>query len=148
MNLANTQPFVRSLGGRTHVFPHNGDLPGVWGSTSLSLNADQPVGETDSEQAFFALLARLRELWNGGAAPPPLNARFSVVKGFAAESRALGPANFLYVDGDVLFAHGHRRKHLPGSADEAPGLWLLQRYCADTDTVSRSVDAAPVGGGG
>ena len=26
ISLANTQPFVRELGGRTHVFAHNGDL--------------------------------------------------------------------------------------------------------------------------
>jgi predicted glutamine amidotransferase len=147
VNLANTQPFVRALGGRTHVFAHNGDLPCIWSSASLSLGSDHPVGETDSEQAFCALLARLRGPWSG-AGLPPLDDRWSLVCDFAAELRALGPANFLYADGDVLFAHGHRRKHLPGSSDEAPGLWLLQRYCADADIVSPPVKAVPVGGGG
>lgn len=147
VTLANTQPFVRELGGRTHVFAHNGHLPGIWGSAPLSLGSDHPVGETDSEQAFCALLARLRGLWSG-AGLPPLDDRLSLVKDFAAELRALGPANFLFADGDVLFAHGHRRKTRPGGPVEAPGLWLLQRYCADSDIVSQPVDVVSVGGGG
>lgn len=147
VTLANTQPFARELGGRTHVFAHNGDLPGIWDNLALALDSDYPVGETDSEQAFCALLSRLRELWRGGGLPS-LEDRFSLVRDFAAELRALGPANFLYADGDVLFAHGHRRKHLPGRPDDAPGLWLLQRYCADTDIVSKPVDVVSVEGGG
>jgi predicted glutamine amidotransferase len=129
------------------VFAHNGDLPGIWDNLALSLGSEHPVGETDSEQAFCALLVRLRELWSGDGLPP-LDARFSLVRDFAAELRALGPANFLYADGDVLFAHGHRRKTLPGGPVEAPGLWLLQRHCADTDTASSPVNAVSVGWGG
>ena len=48
---------------------------------------------------------------------------------FAGELRALGPANFLYSDGDLLFAHGHRRKHADTGRVEAPGLVSLQRQC-------------------
>ena len=48
---------------------------------------------------------------------------------FAADMRALGPANFLYSDGDTLFAHGHRRIHSDGEPAEPPGLWLLERVC-------------------
>lgn len=47
---------------------------------------------------------------------------------FAAELRALGPANFLYADGDALFAHGDRRVQHHGRA-EPPGLWIRQRRC-------------------
>ena len=47
---------------------------------------------------------------------------------FAVELRALGPANFLYADGDALFAHGDRRLQRNGSA-EPPGLWVRQRRC-------------------
>ena len=43
VTLANTQPFVRELGGRTHVFAHNGHLPDSgtaprwpWAGTGLS----------------------------------------------------------------------------------------------------------------
>ena len=128
VSLANTQPFVRELGGRTHLFAHNGDLPGIYASPSLTLDAHRPVGQTDSEQAFCALLARLGALW-AAAEPPALEARRSVVAEFAAELRALGPANFLYADGDALFAHGHRRVQAASRRIEPPGLWWLRREC-------------------
>lgn len=139
LQLANTQPFVRELGGRTHVFAHNGDLPGIEESAVFELGLDRPyspVGQTDSEQAFCALLARLRPLWQG-AAPPSLEARLALLTAFAADLRALGPANFLYADGDALFAHGHRRLHQAGAQPEPPGLWTLQRHCPVTPAASR-----------
>jgi glutamine amidotransferase len=132
LSLANTQPFVRELGGRSHVFAHNGDLPGIFGSPAFALGAYRPLGQTDSEQAFCALLARLQALWADGCTPP-LEARLSVLAGFAAELRALGPANFLYADGDALFAHGHRRLQAVGGRPEPPGLWLRQRHCRAAD---------------
>jgi predicted glutamine amidotransferase len=128
VSLANTQPFVRELGGRSHVFAHNGDLPGVKDSVPLPPGAShRPVGETDSEHAFCVLLERLRPLWTHGAAPP-LRARLQVLAAFAAELRQLGPANFLYADGDAAFAHGHRRIHPETGRIEPPGLWLLQSH--------------------
>ena len=57
-----------------------------------------------------------------------LGARRRVVAGYAADLRALGPANFLYADGDALFAHGHKRIH-PGKGIRPPGLHLLCRGC-------------------
>ncbi len=56
VSLANTQPFARELGGRTPVFAHNGALPGIGGSAVLTIGAHRPVGQTDSEHAFCALL--------------------------------------------------------------------------------------------
>ena len=41
----------------------------------------------------------------------------------------MGPANFLYSDGDALFAHGDRRKQAKTAKVEAPGLVFLQRWC-------------------
>ena len=129
LSLANTQPFVRELGGRTHVFAHNGDLPGIFHSDALELGPFHPVGQTDSEHAFCALLARMAALW-AAAEPPALDLRRSALAAFAADLRSLGPANFLYADGDALFAHGHRRIQ-PGSGRiEPPGLWWLGRECA------------------
>lgn len=126
VSLANTQPFVRELGGRMHVFAHNGDLPGI---ERLALGDDyRPVGETDSEHAFCVLLERLRAAWST-ASVPALEARKSVVSAFAAELRLLGPANFLYADGDAVFAHGDRRIHPATGRVEPPGLWMLQRHC-------------------
>ena len=63
VSLANTQPFARELGGRTHVFAHNGDLPGIEKISALPLERDHPVGQTDSEYAFCALLAHMESLW-------------------------------------------------------------------------------------
>jgi glutamine amidotransferase len=59
---------------------------------------------------------------------------------------ALGPANFLYSDGDALLAHGHRRRQRDGTI-APPGLWLLSRQCGlDTDALSQAgivIDADP-----
>jgi predicted glutamine amidotransferase len=127
-SLANTQPFVRELGGRTHVFAHNGDLPGIERTLNLAFDHRRPVGTTDSEHAFCALLERLHGLWHAAVMPPPLAQRWSVVAQFAADLSKLGPANFLYSDGEVLFAHGHRRIQADGRI-AAPGLWLWSCQC-------------------
>ncbi len=132
VQLSNTQPFVRELGGRTHVFAHNGDLSGIDRSKALSMGAHRPVGQTDSEHAFCALLERLRPLWADSGAPS-LQERMSVLAAFAADLRLLGPANFLYADGDALFAHGHRRIQPASGRIEPPGLWTLQRHCPSAD---------------
>ncbi|GMV45687.1 MAG: hypothetical protein AMXMBFR66_10850 [Pseudomonadota bacterium] len=125
--LRNCQPFVRELGGVWHGFAHNGDLPDLAAAMPLGAAAFRPVGETDSEHAFCALLERLRPLWTTGVRPS-LAARREVVERCAAELRALGPANFLYCDGEALFAHGDRRMQADGRI-RPPGLWRLQRHC-------------------
>ncbi len=132
VQLSNTQPFVRELGGRTHVFAHNGDLLRIEQSQALSIGLYRPVGQTDSERAFCALLSRLQPLWQEPD-PPSLEARLDLLSAFAADLRTLGPANFLYADGDALFAHGHRRLHDAVAAAEPPGLWALQRSSARPD---------------
>ena len=152
VQLSNTQPFVRELGGRMQVFAHNGDLPGIEHSEVFTLGACPPyrpyrsVGQTDSEHAWCALLARLSGLW-AGAGVPTLESRLAWVAAFAADLRALGPANFLYADGDVLFAHGHRRIQHPGGRIEPPGLWMLQRRCAQDAPRPADVGGISVAGG-
>jgi predicted glutamine amidotransferase len=54
--MKNCQPFVRELGGRVHVFAHNGDLDIGALRAKLPLGGFRPVGDTDSEYAFCALL--------------------------------------------------------------------------------------------
>ena len=136
VSLANTQPFVRELGGRTHGFAHNGDLPGIYRSEALALGPFRPVGQTDSEHAFCALLARLSALWEAESMPP-LDARLLVLDRFAVDLRALGPANFLYADGDALFAHGHRRLQPVSGRAEPPGLWMRQQHCPKADPAAK-----------
>ena len=59
---------------------------------------------------------------------PELSLRLAVIADYAREISALGPANFIYADGDALFVHADRRTQ-PDGAMRAPGLYLLQRYC-------------------
>lgn len=130
----NCQPFIRELGGRWHSFAHNGDLGHLRADGRFRAEAFRPVGETDSELAFCALLHRLQPLWRAGP-PPAAAARLEVVTRFATELRALGPANFLYSDGEMLFAHAHRRHQADGSI-RAPGLWYLRRHCREGGALS------------
>lgn len=132
VQFSNTQPFLRELGGRMHVFAHNGDLAGIEASAAMATDPYQLVGQTDSECAFCVLQARMRTLWEE-ARLPSLEARMSLLAAFAADLRKFGPANFLYAYGDVLFAHGHRRLQQASGRAEPPGLWALQRHCAPAD---------------
>lgn len=127
VSLANTQPFVRECMGRMHVFAHNGDLPGIERSSSLCYDRYRPIGETDSEHAFCALMERFA----GATGIPPLEERLSLVAGFATDLRKLGPANFLYADGDALFAFGDRRTQPGSAARAAPGLVMQSCACVD-----------------
>jgi predicted glutamine amidotransferase len=113
-----------------HVFAHNGNLEIAPLRDRFPLGVARPLGETDSEHAFCALLARLAELWLARTGPPPLADRVAVVAAFAAELRSLGPANFLYCDGDALFAHGHARMH-GAEGIRPPGLHSLCRRCVE-----------------
>jgi glutamine amidotransferase len=121
--LCNTQPFVRTLGGRKHVFAHNGDLQAIESLPAFDPGPWGPVGDTDSELAFGALLARLEQLWRRNS-DPDLEQRLEVVDEFAHDLRPLGPANFLYCDGEYLFTHGHKRI-LPDLTTEVTGLHML-----------------------
>jgi predicted glutamine amidotransferase len=124
--LRNTQPFARELGGRMHLFAHNGMLHGIEDDARFPARRFQRIGDTDSEHAFCALLERLAPLWSDGL--PELEDRLAIVARFAADLRPLGPANFLYSDGEATFAHGHRRNDGTGVI-RPPGLHLLCRTC-------------------
>lgn len=127
-SLQNTQPFVRELGGRSHVFAHNGDFPQLLEQPVATSARFRPVGDSDSERAFCLLLERLTPLWEDRHEPPPLAQRLAAIADFCREVRALGPANFIYADADALFVHAHRRTQ-PDGAMRPPGLYLLQRSC-------------------
>lgn len=128
--LRNSQPFARELGGRMHLFAHNGMLAGIDEDPRFATRRFRRVGDTDSEQAFCALLERLAARWEGGS--PPLEDRLAEVAAFARDLRALGPANFVYSDSDAIFAHAHRRTQDDGTI-RPPGLHLLCRRCAPAD---------------
>ena len=128
----NTQPFGRELAGRMHIFAHNGWLPGLPESAAFRSQRYTPMGETDSEFAFCGLLERLQEVWRPGEVPT-LAARMTIVRSFAVDLRTFGPANFLYSDGSVLFAHGHRRMQAASGTIAPPGLVVLERACSPED---------------
>lgn len=126
-SLMNTQPFRRELGGSCHVFAHNGDLPEIHHNPVFPLGFHRPIGETDSEHAFCSLLCRLEELWLASPGPPGLAERLGIVKAFAVSLARIGMANFIYSDGDALFAHGNRRRAKVTDPPTPPGLHLLHR---------------------
>jgi glutamine amidotransferase len=120
--LANTQPYLRVLGGHTHVFAHNGFIPSCCALSNTS-SWLIPQGDTDSECLFCCLLRYLEPLWSRGSIPA-FDKRFSVVKRFAREILERGASNFLYSDGVTLFAHGHRHT-IPGeTVSNEPGLYV------------------------
>ncbi|MDH3749961.1 MAG: class II glutamine amidotransferase [Gammaproteobacteria bacterium] len=144
--LRNTQPFQRELGGRAHVFAHNGNMPGIKDKCRLESHRFTPVGDTDSEFAFCCLLERLAKLWDRATGqPPPVESRLETVAKFAAWLRPLGPFNFVYSDGDTLFVHAHCRTQNDGEV-RPPGLHLLVHSCDEqaVDLTESGVMLAPV----
>ncbi len=139
--LRNTRPFQREREGQVHVFAHNGNLPGIERLFAVD-GRFRPVGDTDSEIAFCSLLNRLAP--PGERHKPSMEDRTRAVASFAAELRPFGPANFLYTDGDLLFAHAGRRTQMDGRI-VPPGLVMLERTCpADRDALpAAGIDIAP-----
>ncbi len=146
--LANTQPFTRVYWGARHVFAHNGDLAGVFESPRFSLRHNFPLGETDSEYAFCALIDRIHEIWKllGACSGkiPSLEKRLAVVTHFAAELRELGPANFFYNDGEYLYVHAHRRTDPETEQIDAPGLYLLERHCRTELSIEHKIEGLSI----
>lgn len=129
VELKNTHPFRRELGGRIHCFAHNGDLPGIENKFSIDQTGFAvPVGNTDSEYAFCLLMQRLSSAWLGGRDIPDLHTRKKIISEFAHQIGEQGPANFLYSDGDALFVHGHVRTQPDGTVG-SPGLHYISVTC-------------------
>lgn len=141
ISLANTQPFLRELGGRIHAFAHNGDLPNIEQAGNFCLDRFRPVGTTDSEHAFCSLMGEMARLGQS----PCVEQRFEVLQGFAQSLRKLGPANFLYSDGETLFAHADRRMQSATHEVTAPGLYLYTCRCElpDEGIKTAGVSVAP-----
>ena len=63
----------------------------------------------------------------------------AVVREFAGFVGGLGPANFIYSDGEMMIAHGNRRTHPDGI--HPPGLYYLSRRCqAQAPPAARGLD--------
>lgn len=106
VSLANTHPFVRELWGRHFVFAHNGTVKRV---QRLKLGRFLPMGTTDSEHAFCALLARLQHEFPTG--PRSQVDLAAAVAKHAGEIGSEGTFNMLLGDGDRLFARCSTKLH-------------------------------------
>lgn len=132
--LRNTQPFQRESGGRPHLFAHNGDLGPIRLRADLAPACYRPIGESDSEFSFCILMGMLQPLWHSESAPS-FQLRFQAFCDFVSHMATLGAANFLYSDGEYLFAHSHRRRQDDGEI-RAPGLFILTRAHHEHDALS------------
>lgn len=103
VSLDNTHPFMRELWGRYWIFAHNGNLPQV---AVPAAGGFVPVGNTDSEHAFCALLAMLRQRF-GDSMPGPerRDELFEAIAEWTRQIGATGEFNYLLSNGEALFAH-------------------------------------------
>lgn len=97
--LENCHPFRRELWGRYWAFAHNGNLEGFRAPERARF---RPVGDTDSEAAFCAILEGLRARFPEEQPPAAelAAALAELTEGIARH----GPFNYLLSSGDVLFA--------------------------------------------
>ena len=86
--------------GRHWIFAHNGDLKGYHPFLS---GVYQPVGDTDSELAFCALIQGLRKRFPGSQ--PPLNELCHALADITRDITLHGVFNYLLSNGQALFAH-------------------------------------------
>ncbi len=104
--LANTHPFVRELWGRHFVFAHNGT---VKRARALKLGRFKPIGQTDSEHAFCALLGALEHEFKNY---PTSQADYAAaVAAYAGKIGRGGTFNMLLGDGRQLFARCSTKLH-------------------------------------
>ena len=106
VSLSNTHPFCRELFGRHFVFAHNGTVKDV---RRFALGRFQPIGTTDSERAFCALLHKLERRFK--TYPSSKRAFFAAVSEMGAEIGQKGTFNFLLGDGEHLFARCATKLH-------------------------------------
>jgi len=115
--LENTHPFVRVFRRHEVALAHNGTLH--WGQVGAPLKF-QPVGTTDSEQLFCALLTGLSD---GGVR----FADFPRIEAMLREFNRLGTMNVLFSEGDHLYCYRDQNGY--------NGLCMTERT-APFDTVS------------
>ena len=105
--LANTHPFERELWGRSFVFAHNGTIRDA---RELRLGRFHPIGGTDSERAFCAMLAMLDRAFPRGY-PDDARALWTAVARAGGRIGRGGTFNFLLADGTHLYARCATKLH-------------------------------------
>jgi predicted glutamine amidotransferase len=99
-SIENTHPFVRVVNGRHVVFAHNGTLPSV---RQRALRYESTLGNTDSEHAFCVILETLRERFGPSYPDDPYQLGAMLFE-LGNQLGQDGVFNFLYADGQTLFA--------------------------------------------
>ncbi len=105
--LANTHPFIREMWGRQFVFAHNGT---VKNARTLKLGRFRPIGQTDSEHAFCALLAALEHEFRRGE-PSRTELARAIAHHTGRIGRLGGTFNMLLGDGQQLYARCSTHLH-------------------------------------
>ena len=108
----NTHPFARECCGRRWVFAHNGKVPElVQANGCCHPQGTQPLGETDSEHAFYFLLEEIAKVLSSSEEgdDSPWIAKLATLSETIA---AYGKFNFLMSDGVYLVAYNHDRLHV------------------------------------
>ena len=138
--LENCHPFQRELWGRYWAFAHNGNLeaqprePGQY---------YRPVGDTDSEAAFCALLESLRQRFP--RQQPPVAELHAALAERTRALAAYGPFNYLLSDGQHLFAHAATRLHyVARRAPFAPAHLLDEDLSVDFAALTTTRDRVAV----
>lgn len=127
----NTHPFVRDCCGRPWIFAHNGNVVEVTEPGGCCHpHQSQPVGETDSEHAFYFLLDEIASVFSDSD-------KTTWVQHLATFSEAIaayGQFNFLMSDGVVLIAYGHDRLHrLHRHGDDFKTILLASEPLSDNE---------------
>ena len=118
VQLSNTQPLSRAVGGRRIVFAHNGSVKDFKKTDKGQALQRRALGTADSEIALLALLDWLGDRRLGG-----------VTEGFAEFARGMagwGPFNMIVSDGQDTLAYSDRRAHAADGPDaplRGPGLY-------------------------
>lgn len=100
VSLENTHPFMRELWGYYWIFAHNGNVPDFLPALDGTF---VPVGSTDSERAFCWIMQEFKK--KHGHTMPDVSVLFDTLTELAKEIGQFGEFNFLFSNGDFLFAH-------------------------------------------
>jgi glutamine amidotransferase len=143
VTLENTHPFVREMWGRYWTFAHNGTLRRLPPRRRTRFQRYRPVGTTDSERAFCAILERLRRVFPDG--DPELPALRAAIAEITGELREHGDFNFLLSNGEALFAHcSTRLAYLVRKAPFAEAHLVDEDYSVDFSLLTTPEDRVAV----
>lgn len=113
VSLANTHPFMREIWGEYWLFAHNGhlDCQRLFSHPLFQKREDDfytPVGSTDSEAAFCAILNALRRNF---PQKPTADILFQEINRLTATIRKKGIFNYLLTNGEWMIAHASTLLH-------------------------------------